>query len=196
MATNLDLYETVNDAVQALYLAVRDHGIEPVRDALGEAYDHGDEDSTPFENALYLAIKDALTEAETVAAGDKLIVMIPTMGERITFSWQTEHLPPGTYADTVMEAVARMVRPDAAFPTDREDTDELIGHLTGPRQQRLRYRIGESCGDLFEEDDDFDGLTLTVELPSLEDGEAIVAKMDAWGVAGQWPVPVQEAFDA
>lgn len=38
----------------------------------------------------------------------------------------------------------------------------------------LRYRLGAECGDLFEEGDDFDGLTLTVEVRSMEEGRRMI----------------------
>lgn len=40
------------------------------------------------------------------------------------------------------------------------DTPDEITGTIGP----LRYRFGHESGDLFEEGDDFDGLTLTIEV--------------------------------
>lgn len=48
---------------------------------------------------------------------------------------------------------------------------DITGRLTPHRGRRNRYRIGEESGDIFEEDDEFDGMTLTVEVHS--DAEAM-----------------------
>ena len=40
-------------------------------------------------------------------------------------------------------------------------TDLLRMHMTPARR---RWRIGQDCGDTFDEGDDFDGYTLTIEL--------------------------------
>lgn len=36
-----------------------------------------------------------------------------------------------------------------------------------------RFRVGYDCGDVFAEGDDFDGLTLTLELLSEEEAETV-----------------------
>lgn len=41
----------------------------------------------------------------------------------------------------------------------------------------LRYRLGLECGDLFEEGDEFDGLTLTVECRDDADGQRMIAAL-------------------
>ena len=42
-----------------------------------------------------------------------------------------------------------------------------------------RARIGEDCGDLFAEDDNFDGFTLTIELHDAQEAEALAAALPA-----------------
>lgn len=49
---------------------------------------------------------------------------------------------------------------------------EIIGTI-GP----LRYRLGKECGDTFVEDDDFDGLTLTVEVRDWAEGWRLIAAL-------------------
>ena len=46
---------------------------------------------------------------------------------------------------------------------------EIVGTI-GP----LRYRLGDECGDIFAEDDDFDGLTLTVEVRDEAEGRRLI----------------------
>ncbi len=38
-----------------------------------------------------------------------------------------------------------------------------------------RFRVGDDCGDVFEVDDDFDGLTLTLELKSQDEAKSVLA---------------------
>lgn len=52
--------------------------------------------------------------------------------------------------------------------------DEITGRLTPIPGMDQRFRIGQSCGDTFDEEDDFDGYTLTVEVDSLDQGEAFL----------------------
>lgn len=44
-----------------------------------------------------------------------------------------------------------------------------------------RWIIGEECGDVFNEDDDFDGITLTVEIKSREEAQAIAMALFGQG---------------
>lgn len=46
---------------------------------------------------------------------------------------------------------------------------EIVGTI-GP----LRYRLGNECGDVFAEGDDFDGLTLTVEVRDEAEGRRLI----------------------
>lgn len=52
--------------------------------------------------------------------------------------------------------------------------DETTGRLSPIPGMDHRFRIGTSCGDTFEEEDDFDGYTLTVEVADLDEGEAFL----------------------
>ena len=51
---------------------------------------------------------------------------------------------------------------------------EHVGTIIAADGLERHYRIGHERGDLFYEDVDFDGLTLTLELHSVAEGLAIV----------------------
>lgn len=62
---------------------------------------------------------------------------------------------------------------------------EIIGTI-GP----LRFRLGDECGDVFEEGDDFDGLTLTVEVRDEAEGRRLI---EALRCAVERPDPLGDA---
>lgn len=47
--------------------------------------------------------------------------------------------------------------------------NEIVGKI-GP----LRFRLGDECGDVFVEDEDFDGMTLTVEVRDEAEGWRLI----------------------
>ncbi|AKG94540.1 hypothetical protein Shpa_29 [Paracoccus phage Shpa] len=57
--------------------------------------------------------------------------------------------------------------------TDPRDT-EMTGTISTARHQVVRYRAGHESGDLFEEGQDFDGLTLTIEVADAADARAML----------------------
>ena len=57
--------------------------------------------------------------------------------------------------------------------TDLHDT-EMTGTISTARHQVVRYRAGHESGDLFEEGQDFDGLTLTIEVADAADAQAML----------------------
>jgi len=193
-----DLCDTVTDAMYALTSACRRFGPEAVRDALSTLRDTPDEDATGFENALLEAVAAAVAEAEEIEEGRTRIGILTPDGARVTWSWIGEARPDAEFENMVLTSVARALGrhvPDPAAPYEGEDGyegEERLGTLTGPRGLTLRYRIGLESGDVFAEGEEFDGLTLVVELPSILDAEAMVAKMDALGRDGLWPAPGED----
>jgi hypothetical protein len=65
---------------------------------------------------------------------------------------------------------------------------EIIGKI-GP----LRFRLGDECGDVFADDDDFDGLTLTVEVRDEAEGRRLI---EALRGAVERPDPLGEALNS
>lgn len=63
--------------------------------------------------------------------------------------------------------------------------NEIVGKI-GP----LRYRLGDECGDIFAEDDDFDGVTLTVEVRDEAEGRRLI---EALRGAVERPDPLGDA---
>ena len=57
--------------------------------------------------------------------------------------------------------------------TDLHDT-EMTGTISTARHQVVRYRAGHESGDLFEEGQEFDGLTLTIEVADVADARAML----------------------
>ena len=55
---------------------------------------------------------------------------------------------------------------------------EIVGQLLALGEPH-RYRIGNECGEVFADDEDFEGITLTIEVESIEDGERLVAAIEA-----------------
>ena len=62
--------------------------------------------------------------------------------------------------------------------TDLHDT-EMTGTISTARHQVVRYRAGHESGDLFEEGQDFDGLTLTIEVADAADAQAMLDAISA-----------------
>jgi catechol 2,3-dioxygenase-like lactoylglutathione lyase family enzyme len=62
-------------------------------------------------------------------------------------------------------------------PTD----DELTGTILGPDGHERRFRVGEVWGEVFVEDEDFCGITLTIEVASLQEGMALADLIDSQG---------------
>lgn len=60
-------------------------------------------------------------------------------------------------------------------PLDDAEIPEIIGIFGTRRHAAVRFRVGAECGDLFEEGDDFDGLTLTIEVRDYADAAAMLA---------------------
>jgi hypothetical protein len=58
--------------------------------------------------------------------------------------------------------------------TDEPDDDEITGTITTPRHEAVRYRIGQESGNVFTEDEEFDGLTLTIEVSGRRDAMAML----------------------
>ena len=49
-------------------------------------------------------------------------------------------------------------------------------HLTLPLDMEgKQWRVGESCGEVFEDEEEYDGLTLTVELRGFDEAKAVLA---------------------
>ena len=57
---------------------------------------------------------------------------------------------------------------------DNLDDTEITGTISTSRHRDVRYRIGRESGDLFEEDQDFDGITLTIEVSGRDDALAML----------------------
>lgn len=57
--------------------------------------------------------------------------------------------------------------------TDLHD-EEMTGTISTARHQVVRYRAWHESGDLFEEGQDFDGLTLTIEVADAADAQAML----------------------
>ena len=68
--------------------------------------------------------------------------------------------------------------------------DERADIIVGPDGEDRRVAIDRQCGEVFAEGKDFDGLTLTIEVKSEEEADAICALLDAHGRAGTYPVPI------
>lgn len=56
---------------------------------------------------------------------------------------------------------------------------ERSGTLICPDGNERHWRVGNACGEVFAEDVDFDGLTLTIEVASEKDGIALVRLIEA-----------------
>ncbi|MBO9459011.1 hypothetical protein [Labrenzia sp. R5_0] len=57
---------------------------------------------------------------------------------------------------------------------DELEDREMTGVISNSRNRAIRFRAGSECGELFEEDVEFDGLTLTVEVSGKEDALAMI----------------------
>lgn len=190
MAVPTDIYEDALTAAEGLIACVRRYGAEALRDALTEARDDLDEDAAALDNAIYDALAAAVAEAEDVAEGRTRIVILTPDGARITWSWLGDARPDRNFETMVMNSVARTL--GMHVPGDGDDADtpeEVTGLILGPHGRSVRYRIGRESGDVFSEGEEFDGLTLTIEVPSLEGAQTLVAKMNSIGGSGLWPRP-------
>jgi hypothetical protein len=58
--------------------------------------------------------------------------------------------------------------------TDPLDNDEITGTLSTSRHAVVRYRAGHESGELFAEGDEYDGLTLTIEISGAADAMAML----------------------
>lgn len=57
--------------------------------------------------------------------------------------------------------------------------DEMTGTIRTARHPVVRYRAGHESGDLFEEGQDYDGLTLTIEVSGKADVQAMLDAISA-----------------
>lgn len=57
------------------------------------------------------------------------------------------------------------------------EISELTGAFTSARFDQVRYRIGDELGEVFGEDTEYEGLTLTVEVADLQDGLAMLRSL-------------------
>jgi hypothetical protein len=55
---------------------------------------------------------------------------------------------------------------------------EIVSTLIKPNGLETPYRIGNDSGDVFEEGDDFDGMTLTIAVTSAEEAQAMIAAIE------------------
>ena len=51
---------------------------------------------------------------------------------------------------------------------------EISGTISTGRHRVVRYRAGHECGELFEEGQEFDGFTLTIEVSGHDDAMAML----------------------
>lgn len=52
--------------------------------------------------------------------------------------------------------------------------DEVIGTILNTDGLETPYRIGWEHGEIFHEDQDFEGITLTIAVRSIEEGKALL----------------------
>jgi hypothetical protein len=57
---------------------------------------------------------------------------------------------------------------------DHLDHEEMTGTISTSRHRAVRWRAGRESGDLFEEGDEFDGFTLTIEISGRDDALAML----------------------
>ena len=58
--------------------------------------------------------------------------------------------------------------------SDYLDDHEITGTISTARHAVVRYRACHESGDIFEEGDDYDGLTLTIEVSGRDDALAML----------------------
>jgi hypothetical protein len=58
---------------------------------------------------------------------------------------------------------------------------ESSGHIRTNRHDRVRYRFGHNSGDVFREDDDFEGTTLTIECADWNEAKDMLAAIRRMG---------------
>lgn len=66
---------------------------------------------------------------------------------------------PGDTTDRAMDAI---------------EEDEVLGTISTPRHEVVRYRIGHDSGDVFEKGGDYDGPTLVLEVSGTADAKAML----------------------
>jgi hypothetical protein len=73
---------------------------------------------------------------------------------------------------------------------DLTDDTELTGTVLAPNGDERQFRLGPELGEAFADGRDFDGLTLTLEVRSLEEGASILQLIDLKGreVASAAPI--------
>lgn len=59
--------------------------------------------------------------------------------------------------------------------------DEASGEIRTNRHARVRYRFGHECGDVFKENDDFDGTTLRIECADWGEAKDMLAAIRRMG---------------
>lgn len=66
--------------------------------------------------------------------------------------------------------------------------EQEITGLVAPLPDTLcRYRIGREIGEIFDEGDEYDGLTLTIEIDTVDQGLAFVAALrEGLGLCQEW----------
>lgn len=58
------------------------------------------------------------------------------------------------------------------------DPQEITGLVEVSTGHMRRFRIGHDSGEVFHDNDDYEGVTLTVEALSMEDGRAILRLLE------------------
>lgn len=58
--------------------------------------------------------------------------------------------------------------------SDPLEWKDVTGTISTDRHSAVRFRAGAECGDVFEEDVEFDGYTLTIEVSGESDALAMV----------------------
>lgn len=69
-------------------------------------------------------------------------------------------------------------------------SDETTGARTFAGRMR-RFRIGFECGEVFEQDEDFDGVTLTIEITAPQDGENLLRILAGWEPVPDNPIAAE-----
>ena len=64
---------------------------------------------------------------------------------------------------------------------DRLEDTEIRGTISNGRNRSIRFRAGHESGDIFEQDVDFDGYTLTVEVSGEDDALTMIEAIKGIG---------------
>jgi hypothetical protein len=161
----------LTDALDTFLSEVRRHGPDRARDIISAWRD--DENDGEDETTLNLALVHHIDEALMIAAEiDEDVTRSITIRDwtrgasRLHFSWvegaSTDPSPAFTSAidSAIRTATGRKPR-GLTLPLD-----------TGTAR---RWRVGDDCGKVFKEGQDFDGLTVIIELRSEAEGTAVAA---------------------